>query len=84
MLDRGDYRPVARALVVLAEDAWGGGAGIPWKVHCGDGNGRVVFQVSFTYRIGWIRAIGCTIPGTKDRIPSILACMQRKIAQSRV
>ena len=58
MADRGDCRPVARALVVLAEYAAGGGEAISWRANCRDGNGRVVFQVSFAYQIGWIRGIG--------------------------
>ena len=66
MLDRGDFKPVARALMVLAEDGWLARASIYGRVHSGNRNGRVVFWVSFACRIGWIRVVGSTIPGTKN------------------
>ena len=66
MSDRGDFKPVARALVVLAEDGLWARAGIYGRFHSGNRNGRVVFRGSFAYRIRWIRVVGSTIPGTKN------------------
>ena len=56
--------------------------GIPGRVNGRDGNGKVVFRIDFTYRISWIGIVGGTIPGTENRIPSILVGMQWKIAES--
>ena len=65
MFDKGDCEPVARALVVLAEDTGEDGAGTPWRVEIKNEEGKVVFRVDL---IGWIGIIGGThtIPGTEN------------------
>ena len=67
--------------MVFAEGARGAGMVIPRRIHGRGRDSMVIFWDCFACLIGWKGIIGGAIPGTENRIPSVLFWMQREIAE---
>lgn len=62
-MHKGDCEPVARTLVVLAEDLGKADMAVAWGVESGGGDGMLVFRTDLAYLIGIISG---TLTGTKN------------------